>query len=288
MMPLRANSPSATDVDVAEGHQADPGLAQEADPLHDVRVQGELHERAHDALDARLDLGNVLSLEQAGQGIRRHLREVGVLPGQRQREAVPEQTGEPRRRQLRGQAELGEAAREDAHVGQRLVDVEDDQTRTARCLVHVFLLRVVSRRLLSTGRTAHRTRPGNTLTCPAGSHNVPEPRQDVAARAAAEAFHQYVQPQLDVLHGGAGCCARGLATLTSSRSCTASTVSGDFPSWSCELNSLPGRAHSSPARIDNGAAEQSQLDVYGDVMDAMHQARRTGMATDADAWALQR
>jgi GH15 family glucan-1,4-alpha-glucosidase len=40
-------------------------------------------------------------------------------------------------------------------------------------------------------------------------------------------------------------------------------------------------------RIGNGAAEQFQLDVYGEVLDAMHQARMMGMAPDDDAWALQ-
>src|SRR3712207_8966936 len=33
---------------------------------------------------------------------------------------------------------------------------------------------------------------------------------------------------------------------------------------------------------------QLQLDVYGEVMDALHQARRAGIAPEETAWALQR
>jgi len=40
-------------------------------------------------------------------------------------------------------------------------------------------------------------------------------------------------------------------------------------------------------RIGNGSSEQFQLDVYGEVLDAMHQARMMGMAPDDNAWALQ-
>ncbi len=55
-----------------------------------------------------------------------------------------------------------------------------------------------------------------------------------------------------------------------------------------ELDWLSGFCGSRPVRIGNGAAEQFQLDVYGEVMDALHQARTMGMAPDDDAWALQR
>ena len=39
-----------------------------------------------------------------------------------------------------------------------------------------------------------------------------------------------------------------------------------------ELPWLPGYEGSAPVRIGNAAAEQFQLDVYGEVLDAMHQA----------------
>jgi len=55
-----------------------------------------------------------------------------------------------------------------------------------------------------------------------------------------------------------------------------------------ELPWLAGYESSTPVRIGNGAAEQFQLDVYGEVMDALHQARLMGMAPDDAAWDLQR
>ena len=41
-------------------------------------------------------------------------------------------------------------------------------------------------------------------------------------------------------------------------------------------------------RIGNAASEQFQLDVYGEVMDALYQARRHGIPTRGRGWALQR
>ena len=55
-----------------------------------------------------------------------------------------------------------------------------------------------------------------------------------------------------------------------------------------ELRWLPGYAASAPVRIGNGAYKQFQLDVYGELMDAMHLARRAGLAPDENAWRVQR
>jgi GH15 family glucan-1,4-alpha-glucosidase len=55
-----------------------------------------------------------------------------------------------------------------------------------------------------------------------------------------------------------------------------------------ELPWLPGYEGSAPVRIGNAAVRQFQLDVYGEVMDTLHQARRVGIEEDESAWALQR
>jgi GH15 family glucan-1,4-alpha-glucosidase len=54
-----------------------------------------------------------------------------------------------------------------------------------------------------------------------------------------------------------------------------------------EVPWLPGFRNSSPVRIGNGASNQLQIDVYGEVMDALHQARRGGICQSDDGWAMQ-
>lgn len=54
------------------------------------------------------------------------------------------------------------------------------------------------------------------------------------------------------------------------------------------LDWLPGYAHSRPVRIGNAASEQLQLDVFGEVLDAMFQARKNGLKKAPAGWALER
>ena len=59
-----------------------------------------------------------------------------------------------------------------------------------------------------------------------------------------------------------------------------------LPEW--EADWLPGYEGSVPVRIGNAAVNQRQLDVFGEVIDAMSLGRRAGTGYDRHAWALQR
>ena len=55
-----------------------------------------------------------------------------------------------------------------------------------------------------------------------------------------------------------------------------------------EVPWLPGCYKSSPVRVGNAAHTQLQLDVYGELMDALHHARQGGLASSESGWTLQR
>ena len=54
-----------------------------------------------------------------------------------------------------------------------------------------------------------------------------------------------------------------------------------------EVPWLPGYEGSRPVRIGNAAVEQRQIDVFGEVMDALYVALQAGVAPDTTAWSLQ-
>ncbi|WP_116813071.1 glycoside hydrolase family 15 protein [Steroidobacter cummioxidans] len=65
-------------------------------------------------------------------------------------------------------------------------------------------------------------------------------------------------------------------------------VAGERRLTEWEVTWLPGYEGSRPVRVGNDAHAQMQLDVFGEVMDALHQGRCGGLATHEAGWALQR
>jgi GH15 family glucan-1,4-alpha-glucosidase len=65
-------------------------------------------------------------------------------------------------------------------------------------------------------------------------------------------------------------------------------VAGERRLTELELTWLGGYEGSQPVRIGNGASDQLQLDVYGEVVDALYQARANGLPASDPAWRLTR
>ncbi len=65
-------------------------------------------------------------------------------------------------------------------------------------------------------------------------------------------------------------------------------VAGERRLTEFELPWLSGYEGSAPVRVGNAASEQLQIDVYGEVMDALYQARVHGLPLEQPAWALQK
>ena len=94
----------------------------------------------------------------------------------------------------------------------------------------------------------------------AGYHDEASAWRDWLLRAVAGS-----PPELQIMYGPAG--ERRLTEL--------------------ELDWLPGYEGSAPVRLGNAASRQFQLDVFGELMDALAQARDAGLHADPAAWRLQ-
>jgi GH15 family glucan-1,4-alpha-glucosidase len=64
-------------------------------------------------------------------------------------------------------------------------------------------------------------------------------------------------------------------------------LSGERRLAEWEVPWLPGYQGAAPVRIGNAASAQLQLDVYGELLDAIFQSRKEGLAPIASAWAQQ-
>ncbi len=65
-------------------------------------------------------------------------------------------------------------------------------------------------------------------------------------------------------------------------------IAGERRLQEMTVDFLPGYQGAAPVRVGNAAATQLQLDVYGEVMDALHQARGAKLLTNTETWSLQR
>ena len=65
-------------------------------------------------------------------------------------------------------------------------------------------------------------------------------------------------------------------------------LSGERELTEFTLPWLPGYESSAPVRVGNAAATQSQLDIYGQVIETLQLARNAGLDPDADAWNFER
>jgi GH15 family glucan-1,4-alpha-glucosidase len=64
-------------------------------------------------------------------------------------------------------------------------------------------------------------------------------------------------------------------------------IAGERRLTELEVPWLPGYEGSRPVRIGNAACSQLQLDAFGEVSDALYQARCKGLAASESGWALQ-
>jgi GH15 family glucan-1,4-alpha-glucosidase len=64
-------------------------------------------------------------------------------------------------------------------------------------------------------------------------------------------------------------------------------IAGERRLWEWEVPWLAGYEGSKPVRIGNAAHQQLQLDVFGEIVDALYQARRYGLPESKATWAVE-
>ena len=85
--------------------------------------------------------------------------------------------------------------------------------------------------------------------------------------------------------GGTGSCERSAATRRKCRSCTRSMVR--VASTSGNVHGCPVTSTQPRCGFGNAAVGQLQLDVYGEVLNALYVCRQAGLPPDDDAWSLE-
>jgi len=65
-------------------------------------------------------------------------------------------------------------------------------------------------------------------------------------------------------------------------------IAGERRLMEWHVDWLPGYEDSRPVRVGNGAYKQFQLDVYGELLDAMYQSRRIGLEPEQAEWNLEK
>ncbi|MFH5822903.1 glycoside hydrolase family 15 protein [Georgenia sp. AZ-5] len=190
--------------------------------------------------------------------------------------------------------EWGRPAPTRRHAKELLLDTIEEWTAwSSRLRVHGPWADIVSRSLITLKALTYE--PSGALVA-APTTSLPEQVGGVRNWDYRYTWLRDASFVLDALTGN-GCLAEAIAW----RNWLLRAVAGDPAQlqivyglngerWLPEL-ALPwlaGHRGSVPVRVGNGAAEQFQLDVYGEVLAAMHAARQAGMRPDPDAWALQR
>ena len=85
--------------------------------------------------------------------------------------------------------------------------------------------------------------------------------------------------------GGNGCCVRSAADPSQIQIMYG--IGGEQRIPEIEIDALPGYENSKPVRVGNAAAGQLQIDIYGELLDALYQARKRGLTSDDDDWTVQ-